>query len=225
MKQLINFLFLASVALCSSSCEKDNLEAPASQLTGKLVFQDQQIGLRSTGVQFELWQAGYQLFTRIPLNIKQDGTFSAVLYDGDYKLVRARGAGPWTDNTDTLNVKLNGTANIDVPIDPFFFIKNATYERVGSTIKATFSVEKNTTTKSLELARFYIGPNLILDQNNNAANGQLLPASITFGAPVSITVNIPASIANDNFIYARVGVKTVGTAELLYTLPQKIQVK
>jgi hypothetical protein len=78
---------------------------------------------------------------------------------------------------------------------------------------------------SLELARFYIGPNLIFDQNNNAANGQLLPASITFGAPVSITVNIPASVVNANSISARVGIKTVGAAELLYTLPQKIQVK
>ena len=225
MKQLLNILFIAFFALFAVSCEKDNLKAPTSRLTGKLIYQDQQIGVRSTGVQFELWQPGYQLFTRIPLNINQDGSFAAVLFDGDYKLVRARGAGPWTDNTDTLNVKLNGTANIDVPVDPFFFIKNATYERVGSTIKATFSVEKNITTKSLELARFYIGPNLILDQNNNAANGQILPAAVPFGTAVSITLNIPASIANDNFIYARVGVKTVGTAELLYTIPQKIQVK
>jgi hypothetical protein len=219
--KLLVFAFM----LAGIACKKDNLEPPASTLTGKVVFQDQPIGVRSTGVQFEIWQPGYQLFTKIPLNIKQDGTFSSLLYDGDYKIVRAKGAGPWTDNTDTINVKVNGAATVDIPIDPFFIIKNATFEKVGSAIKGTFTIEKNTTTKTVELARLYIGPNLVLDQNNNAANVQVLPAAITFGIPVSVTVNIPAAIANDNFIFARAGVKTLGTAELLYTMSQKVQLK
>ncbi len=159
------------------------------------------------------------------MNIQQDGTFSAILFNGDYKIVRAKGAGPWADNTDTIDVKVNGTAAIDVPVEPYFIIKNETFEKIGSTIKGTFTILKNTTSKTLELARLYIGPNLILDQNNNSINAQVLAAAINIGAPVSLSVTIPAAIANDTFIFARIGVKTSGIGELLYTIPQKIQLK
>lgn len=219
------YVLFAFLIVFVAACKKDNLEAPTSTLTGTVTYQGQPIGVRSTGVQFEIWQSGYQLFTKIPLNIKQDGTFSAELFDGDYKLVRTTGAGPWTDKTDTINVKLNGTATVDVPVEPFFVIKNAAFEKIGSTIKATFTIDKIVASRTLELARLYIGPNLILDQNNNAANVQVLASAITIGSPVSVTVNIPASIANDNFIFARVGVKTTGVSELLYTMSQKLQLK
>jgi hypothetical protein len=224
MKHSIFFTLILLVVM--SSCEKDDLKEPESMLTGRVVYQGQPIGVRSSGVQFEIWQRGYQLFTKIPLNIKQDGTFSAALFNGDYKIVRSVGAGPWADNIDTIDVKLNGTATVDVPVEPYFVLKNVSFEKVGTTsVKATFTLEKNTTVKTLELARLYIGPNLILDQNNNSTNVQATAANITLGQPATLSVTIPASIANDAFIFARVGVKTNGVAELLYTQPQKIQLK
>lgn len=208
-----------------SACEKDNFKEPTSRLTGRIVYQGQPVSVRSQGVQFELWQPGYQLFTRIPLNIAQDGTFSAELFDGDYKLVRAKGAGPWADNLDTINVSLKGSVSVDVPVEPYFIIKNASFEKNGNAVKAIFTIEINTSAKTLELAKLYIGPNLIVDQNNNSANVQASAAAITLGQPVILNVNIPASIANDAYIFARVGIKTTGVAELLYTQPQKIQLK
>ncbi len=216
----------ALLIFLSLGCEKDNRKQPESSLTGRVVYQGQPLGLRSAGVQFELWQRGYQLFTRIPLNIKQDGTFSATLFDGDYKLVRSRGAGPWVDISDSIDVKVNGQTAVDVPVEPFFIIKNESFEKTGTVIKGTFTLQSVNATKTLELARIYIGPNLIVDQNNNSANTQVLAAAITnLTQPVILNVNIPASIANDNFIFARIGVKINGVAELLYTMPQKIQLK
>lgn len=221
-----NIYILSYLLLLLSACKKDNLKEPTAKLTGRIVYQGQPVGVRSSGVQFEIWQSGFQLFSKIPLNIAQDGTFSAALFNGDYKIVRSLGAGPWADNTDTINVKLDGTASVDVPIEPFFNIKNVTFEKNGTTgIKATFTVEKNTTTKTLELARIYIGPNLILDQNNNSANAQVTAGSITIGQPVTINVTIPASIAKEDYIFVRAAVKTTGVAELLYTHSQKIQLK
>jgi len=208
-----------------SACEKDNFNEPTARLTGRIVYQGQPVGVRSQGVQFELWQPGYQLFTKIPLNIAQDGTFSAELFDGNYKLVRAKGAGPWADNPDTINVSLKGSVSVEVPVEPYFIIKNASIEKNGTAVKATFTVETNTSVKTLELAKLYIGPNLIVDQNNNSANVQVMAAAITLGQPVTLNVNIPASIANDTYIFARVGVKTTDVAELIYTQSQKIQLK
>lgn len=218
-------LFAIAIFMCAG-CEKDNRLQPESTLTGRVVYQGQPLGLRSAGVQFELWQYGYQLFTKIPLNIKQDGTFSATLFDGDYKLVRLKGAGPWVDMSDSIDVKIKGTTAVDVPVEPFFIIKNESFEKTGTTVKGTFILQRVNTTRTLELARIYIGPNLIVDQNNNSANTQILAAAITdLSQPVTLNVTIPASIVNDNFIFVRIGVKTIGVAELLYTIPQKIQLK
>lgn len=213
------------MALLFAGCEKDNLKEPDAKLSGRIVFGGQPLGVRSSGIQFEIWQPGYQLFSKIPLNIAQDGTFSAALFNGDYKIVRSVGAGPWADNTDTINVKVNGTTSVDVPVEPYFTISNVSFVKNGTAISATFTVIKNTTNKTLELARLYIGPNYILDQNNNTANGQIAASAITVGQPVTLNVTIPASIANDAFVFARVGVKTVGVAELLYTESQKINLK
>ena len=217
---------LALSGMLLAACEKDNLKEPASTLTGRIVYQGQPLGVRSAGVQFELWQRGYQLFTKIPLNIKQDGSFSATLFDGNYKLVRARGAGPWIDNTDSIDVKVQGTAAIDVPVEPYFVIKNEAFTRNGTTVTGTFQLQAVNTSRTLELARIYIGPNLIVDQNNNSANAQVLAAAIpNLSQTVSINVTIPAALVNETYIFARVGVKTTGVAELLYTIPQKIQLK
>lgn len=208
-----------------ASCEKDNLKEPNAKLTGRLTFGGQPVGVRSSGVQFEIWQPGYQLFSKVPLNIAQDGTFSAALFNGDYKIVRSVGAGPWADNTDTINVKVSGATSVDIPVEPYFTFSNVAFVKNGAAVRATFTVTKNTNTKTLELVRLYVGPNYILDQNNNAGNMQVAASAITAGQPVTMNINIPAGIANDAFVFARVGVKTVGVAELLYTDSQKIQLK
>ncbi len=222
----IHLIFPLLVLLTMQACKKDNLSEPGSPLSGRIVYQGLPIGVRSAGVQFELWQRGFQLFTKIPLNIKQDGTFSAMLFDGDYKLVRSRGAGPWVDNTDTIDVKVQGATSVDVPIEPYFIIKNEVFERTGTVVKATFTLQSVNTSRTLELARIYVGPNLIVDQNNNSANAQIAAAAIPgLLQPVTLSVTIPTALAGEAFIYARVAVKTTGVAELLYTIPQKIQLK
>ncbi|HEY1022148.1 MAG TPA: DUF3823 domain-containing protein [Flavisolibacter sp.] len=220
-----NYIVIALMVILFASCEKDNLKEPNAKLTGRLIFQGQSVGVRSSGIQFEIWQPGYQVFSKIPLNIAQDGTFSAALFNGDYKIVRSVGAGPWADNTDTINVKLSGATSVDIPVEPYFTLSNVSFVKNGAAVTATFTVTKNTTTKTLELVRLYIGPNYILDQNNNAGNVQAAASAITAGQPVTMNINIPAGIANDVFVFARVGVKTAGVAELLYTDAQKIQLK
>jgi hypothetical protein len=217
-------IFAAGLIL-AAGCAKDNFKAPESKLTGRVVYQDQNVGVRSTGVVFEIWQHGYQLFTKIPLNIAQDGTFSALLFDGDYKLVRTKGAGPWVDVSDSIDVKVQGATTVNIPVDPYFMVKNVSFVKNGATVEVTFTVQAVNTTKTLELVRLYIGPNLILDQNNNSANIQALAAAVNTAAPVKLRVSIPAAIATQDYIFARVGVKTTGIAELMYSAPQKVQLK
>ena len=212
--------------LLFSSCEKDNYDAPASTLTGRVVYQDQPLGVRSDGVQLELWQSGYSLFTKIPVYVAQDGTFSASLFDGNYKLTRLRGNGPWADNTDTINIQVKGGTTVDVPVDPYFVIRNDNVQRSGNAINATFNIQRVNTTKDLEYVRLYVGQTMITDQVRNEGSSTKMPADIAdMSQPVTLSVNVPGSMASKEAVYARVGVKTVGVAELLYSQPVKINLK
>lgn len=215
-----------AVACAMSSCEKDNFDAPKSTLTGRVVYQDQPLGVRSDGVQLELWQPGYQLFTKIPVYVAQDGTFSASLFDGNYKLTRLRGNGPWADNTDTINVTVKGNATVDVPVDPYFVIRNENVQKNGTAINATFNVQSVNTSRGLEAVWLYIGQTLITDQNNNVASISKPASEITdLSQPITLSVTIPASVASKDYAFVRIGVKTQGVAELLYSQSQKIVLK
>jgi hypothetical protein len=214
----------ALVILLLSACKKDNLDEPASVLSGNVTFQGQPIGVRSDRVQFEIWQSGYAFFTKIPLNIAQDGSFKATLHDGEYKLVRLQNAGPWVNNSDTINVSLKGSASVDMPVEPYFVIKNASFTRSGTNVSATFTVEKNGNhTRTLEATKFFLGRYFILDLGNNAGNKDA--AGLVLGQPVTVTLAIPTAIGNDDFIFARVGIKTRDVGEYLYTASTKIQLK
>lgn len=223
--QCIPALLLA-LMVALSGCEKDNRTEPKSVLKGRVVFDGQPVGVRSNGVQLELWQHGYQLFTKIPVHINQDGTFAASLFDGNYKLVRLRGNGPWTDNTDSIDVELRGSKEIDVPVNPYFVLKNDVYAKGEGKVSATFNVQQVATGRTLERVNLYIGTTTIVDPNNNVANAQEVAANLTdLSKPVTLTANIPANLASREHIYARIGVKTSGVGEMLFGMPQKIMLK
>ena len=140
MKNISYIILFSLIALFS--CKKDNYEEPTSRLSGRVIFQNQPVGVRSDGVQLELWQRGYALFTKIPVYVAQDGTFSATLFDGDYKLVRLRGNGPWIDNTDSISVKVSGNTQVDVPVVPHFNLNNVSFSKSGNTVTATLQYSK-----------------------------------------------------------------------------------
>ncbi|MGO4875359.1 DUF3823 domain-containing protein [Pedobacter sp. AJM] len=207
------------------SCKKDNYDAPTSRLTGRILYQNQTVGVRSDGVQLELWQHGYSLFTKIPVFVAQDGTFSATLFDGDYKLVRLRGNGPWLDNPDSIAVKVSGNTQVDVPVVPHFTFGNVSFNKSGNTVSATFTVQQVTSTSVLERVNLYLGTTMIVDNTRQDASAEKLAADIVIGQSGTITVNIPAALASRNFMYARLAVKTNGVGEALFSAPQRIEFK
>jgi len=227
MKRKIIFPAIAAcVIMLFAGCTKDNYKKPASLITGRVVYQGQPLSIRSNGVQLEIWQHGYQLYSKLAVYVAQDGSFSAELFDGSYKLIPLKGGGPWADKLDSIDVTVNGTATVDVPVDPYFIIKNESFQKTGSTINATFNLTKVNTTKGLELVRIYLGQTAITDQTNNAANAQKAAKAITdLSQPITLSIPIPASLANSDYLFARIGVKTLGVAELLYTIPLKIPLK
>jgi len=223
---LFIYLLLLVLTVGSVGCTKDNYEPPKSQLTGRVVYNGQPIGVRSNGVQLELWQHGYAFFSKIPVYVAQDGSFSALLFDGNYKMTRQNGVGPWVNNTDSLDVKVSGNTIVDMPVTPYSIVKSATYQKNATTITATASIETVTTTSPLEAVRLYVFRTALVDDFNQDAVASLEAAQIpSVTQPLTLSVAIPASLANAEAVYVRVGVKTAGVSELAYSPAEKIQLK
>jgi len=225
IKIYIYLLFAASVTMLAG-CKYDNYTAPSSMLSGTIGYQGQAIGVRSNAVQLELWQRGYQLFTKIPVYVQQDGTFMAMLFDGDYKLTYLKGVGPWVTKTDSIAVSVRGNTVVDFPVEPFFIIKTSSFVKSGTNITGTLTLQRVNSTQTLEAVRIYLNKGIIVDANINLANASIAASAITdIAAPVTINVTIPTTLSANDYLYARVGVKTTGVTELAYGVPQQVVLK
>jgi len=223
-------LFLAIVL---AGCDYDNYEPPKSTLTGKVVYNGQQVGVRTNAVRLELRQPGpeYPLWRTTPINVNiaQDGTFSAVLFDGNYKLTRVRGNGPWIDQTDTINVEVRGSSIVEVPVTPYFVIMNEQIQKGSNTIDATFNLQQVNTSRQLERVNLYVSSTNIVDATNQSVVAEKAASAIAnLNQPVTLSINmssLPAALAGKSYVFGRVGVKTVGIQELAYSAPVKIMLK
>jgi len=219
---IIKSCLLLILGLAAASCEYDNFEEPKSTLSGRIVYQGEPLGLRSQGVQLELWQHGYDLFQKIPVHVAQDGTFSAVLFDGDYKLTLLRGNGPWMDNTDSLDVQLRGSQMIDVEVEPYYTSTDPSYTVNGNTMTVDFTVNGIHTDRDLEFAGIYMGRTSLTDALRNEGAVMVAADDIALGTPMSVDVEIPSGLAGRSDIFVRVGVKTMGVQELLYSQVENV---
>jgi hypothetical protein len=217
--------------------EMDNYAEPTSVISGRVVFEGQPVGVRSNGVQLELWQPGFELNQKIPVHVAQDGSFTAVVFDGNYEINLLANNGPWVSNTTRIPLTLNGTASIDVPVEPFFVIRNEQFAfnpaggGPNGTISATFNVRRVNATRQLEYVGLYIANNNFVDRiaaipipnPQRERTGAQVQTQLANNQPITITYQLPANIyltgspARRDKIYVRVGAKTLGVAEMLFS--------
>jgi hypothetical protein len=225
MKLKFLMTLTATAGLFLAGCEYDNFDAPESKLSGSVVYDGKAIGVRNNGPRLELWQDGYPLKSAITVYINQDGTFSASLFDGRYKLVR-RGDSPWLQQaTDTLLVNVKGNTSIDVPVTPYFSITNYSFQKSGNTINAQFVVNKIVQSANVDLVRLYLGKSILTDQVQCELRADGNVGSLVFGQPTAIAGVIPDNLKNLDHVFARLGVKSTASGEYFYTPVQKIALK
>lgn len=250
MKLKSIFYIAAALLIILPACTKDNYDAPSSVLKGRVVYNGQVLGVRTPtvnagggtttgGVQLELWQYGFQNFTKIPVYVNQDGTFAATLFDGNYKLVRLGGA-PWVNNTDSIDIQLKGNMELDVPVTPFFTISNASYtfNKADSSITATFTVNNVVAGRTLEFASLSINSTQFVDVSNQVTT---VDQGVAVGTQVTIKRSVrPSDYGGDQnkgrreilsamlhkgYAFVRVGAKTQGVGERIYTTVAKVELK
>lgn len=222
MKREIIFTLIAAFVIVFAGCTKDNFDPPKSMLTGTITYDSNPVGVRSNGTQLELWQYGYKLRSKIAVYIAQDGTYSARLFNGNYKLVRLAGA-PWANQTDSIDVTISGATKVDVPVVPYFTITGETFTYASGVLSASCTVNK-VGTIVIERLTLYVGTTTIVDASNNAGKSDKTGAALSnLTVPLTYNFTLPAALASKSYIYARIGVKATGVGELLYTPVQKIQ--
>lgn len=212
------FACLSLILVASlTACEFDNYPAPDAELTGRIVYDDQPVGVRQNAIQLELWQDGYELRREIPVNVHQDGTFAAKLFDGEYKLVLKENTGPWKNDADTVVVMLNGSESLDVGVEPYFVVSGEAFTLDGTTLTATFDVERVVDGSELERVGLYVGASHFVDSRYHATRIEQPAALESSPGGFTLTLDLADAFADEEQLFARIAVKTAGVEEMLYT--------
>lgn len=220
---MFKFIYvIAAFIFILSACEYDNYEPPTSKLTGRIIYEDTPVGVRHDVDVLQLYEPGWDNLGPINVHVNQDGTFSSALFDGDYKLVLVPGNGPWANQQDSIDVQVRGSATIDVPVEPFFWIENETFNVEGTTLSASFDLQQLNENRRLGFVGLFIGKTRFVDNRFKMRVSRKRAAAVgDLNAPINLEMDL-SDISRD-YIFARIGVKTRGNSELLFTPVQKIQ--
>lgn len=250
MKKYRFLYYLSLMGLLSigmSSCQKDNFEAPKTKFTGHLVYQGKPIQVKNTGdqisaVYFELWQSGFGKSGAINVYLNQDGSFSALLFNGDYRLIIPSSQGPFLSleneqtHSDTIPLSLHGNTDMDIEVLPYYMVDKADFNiGADSVVTATASISKIITdnrAKDIESVSLYVNRTAFVDEDNKIASGSIAGSDITNLSDIKLTAKIPEDISGGNigvadqdYFYARVGVKISGVDDRIFSEIVKVQLK
>lgn len=233
MKKIL-FFFSLILAVCLTSCELDNYEAPNINLVGKVVYQGKQIYVRNNQVTFRLYEPGWELSssTYMDVQVKWDGTFSAGVYGGKtYKLIRQPNIGPWVNPTanDTITVNNYDGREVVMEVTPYYLLDNAKLECNGRLVTGSCHITEVTPGMSIEKVGLYVNRNIIVDDvytmgagsyvetTENLAGGQTVSLNVDLsGFSINSTAN---SLPQTGKVYARMGLKINGIEAMVFTEP------
>ncbi|AWO00817.1 hypothetical protein DLD77_03460 [Chitinophaga alhagiae] len=226
MKKLA--ILLGAVTLFA--CKKDNYDPPASKLTGRVVYQGEPIQLEFNQVPFQLYQYGFGKVGPVSnTTFTQEGTFSVLLFDGEYKLIIPDNQGPflWKKNgagaPDTVVVNMSGNKELDLEVMPFYMIRDHQFSAAAGKVTGTFKIEKIITdagARNVERVNLYINKTAFV--SGNGANYSIASASISGGNitdmnNVSMTVTVPELVPAQSYVFARIGLKVAGVEDMIFS--------
>ena len=216
MKIISNIFSVILLLVLFSGCGKDNFDAPESKLVGRVTYQGQALNLRGTGeaVQLQLYQDGYEKNDPISVFVGQDGTFSALLFDGEYRLTTRDGNGPWVNNHESVTVK--GHTEVNLEVTPYFMISNEQLSVTGSAMNASFMINRIVPDAKISRVMLLLSKTQFADDVNNLYRqdfSDVVPGSVNLSADIRGNTEIVKAKA----LYARVGVLANGADQAIYS--------
>ena len=234
MKAKLELLTLLFCSTIITSCEYDNYDQPGSKLEGEITYQGEPIGVSYNDVKLELWQPGWEQKNRIDVSVDQNGGYSALLFNGTYKLIIPSHEGPFmsTENdqtgSDTIMIELQGSTKVNIEVLPYYMIRNVEFSRSGTTISSACALEKivsGVDERNIEQVSLYLSKTGFVDARNDV-DGSQIPSiagqDIVDLNNIDLERNIPDIKPAQSFIYARIGVKLDGVSDMIFSRVQKI---
>ena len=229
--KIFSYILLLTFITCLFSCKKDNYAPPASQLSGALMYKGDSIGVEYDRVPFQLYQYGFGKVGAIDGTFDLNGSYHALLFDGDYKFIIPGGQGPFlwkqtaSGDPDSLSITMKGNQNLNIEVMPYYMIRNAKISASGTNVTATFKIEQIITgadAKDIENVTLFINNTQFVSGTNNIGKASLNGTDITDPDNVSLTVAVPSMTPVQNYVFARVGLKISGVEDLLFSPLQRI---
>tara|TARA_R110002049_G_scaffold75450_3_gene194054 strand:- start:2561 stop:3253 length:693 start_codon:yes stop_codon:yes gene_type:complete len=224
------YIFIFSALLLVTSCSLDNFDEPNAMFSGNIVYNGEAIPVARNQVRFQLWQPGYELDAPIDVAIAQDGSFSSRLFTGNYELSFVPGQGPFRTPSDPLIFELTADKAMDIEVTPYHMIRNPQFSHNTGTINASCTVEQIITgadAKAVERVTLIINRTLFVDANSGGEGSiaQEDAADISNLNSLSMSVTIPTDPKkpDQNYVFARIGVKIAGVEDMIYTQVEKIE--
>jgi len=232
MKNLFQYILISFVALSVYSCKKDNYSEPGTFLTGSLMYKGDSVQVERNQVPFQIYQYGFGKVGAINGTFAQDGSYSEVLFDGDYKLIIPNGQGPflWKQTPsgapDSLAISLHGNQTLNLEVTPYYMIRNAQISANGGSVTATFKAEKIITdsamAKDIERVSLYINKTQFVSGGNNIAVADMAGSAIADPNNITLNVAVPTVTPAQGYIYARVGIKLANVEDMIFSPLQKV---
>ncbi|MEP6683106.1 MAG: DUF3823 domain-containing protein [Parafilimonas sp.] len=233
MKNSLKYLLVAGLGVLVFACKKDNYAEPGAILTGNLLYNTDTIYVERNSVHFQIYQYGFGKVGQISGDetFAQNGSYSAALFNGDYKLIVPNGDGPfmWKQTTggtpDSISITMNGNQTLDLQVTPYYLISNALLTKSSSNVNASFKIDKIITdvnAKDIESVSLFINKTQFVSANNNIARADVAGGDITDPSSVSLSVAVPTITPTQSYVFARVGLKIAGVEDYIFSPLVKI---
>lgn len=219
MKKYCIYSLLIFVTLLAG-CGKDNYDESTSTLTGRIVYQGEPLQLKGSNqsVRIQLFQDGYDFRTPLDVFVSQDGSFSAKLFDGHYKLVTRDGNGPWLNTRDTTEVELRGTASVDLEVTPYFTISNSSISLNGNVMNTSFTINQIVDAAQIDRVMLLLNTTTFVDEAANVVRAEFTGDDVQVG---QMTLNVDFSeepkAVNAAALFGRICVWPSGSDQGIYS--------
>ncbi|WP_026350595.1 DUF3823 domain-containing protein [Dyadobacter beijingensis] len=231
MKIRFHIMPLVALVALLSACEKDNYTEPKSTLSGQVVYKGEPIGVEEGQVRLQLWQPGFGKLAAIDAPISQSGTYSAVLFDGNYKLVFPKNRGPFKTiskdaaSKDTLYVSLAGNQKLDVEVTPYYMIRTPQFSGGENKVNVSLKLERilaGTEGKDIERVSLYVNRTDFVSRATNVAVADMPGADVKDLNAINLSATVPTLSPVQKYVFARVGVKIKDVEDMVFSPVQKV---
>lgn len=226
MKLKHHYIALLMIAAAAGACRKDNYDPPAADITGRIVYKGEPIGVEYNQVSYQLYQYGFGKVGPIEGYLTQEGGYSMKLFDGEYKFIIPNGQGPfiWRQTPagapDTVTINVQGSNSLDIEVTPYYMIRTPNFSAAGGKVTASFRIDKVITdaaAKDIERVSLYVNKTTFVSGANNIAVTDLEGGDITDPGNVTMEVTVPALVPAQSYVYARIGLKIAGVEDRVFS--------